>query len=350
MKKKTLYRLLAFGLLLVSSLLVILSCGKQYSDNRNECEKPTAYEVTNESELLVEYLEKNGDPVNCMENCTMTAADVHKMLDENIYIIDLRSKNDFMLGHIEGAVHMSIKKLCYYFNESIHPFRYDKIVFVCYSGQSATYAASLLRMGGFDNVYSMKWGMCAWNHELSNKWSSKTGSKTEITLTDQATTASEKHPFPELKTEKLWRQEMLRERMHANLCIGFKKASISVDKLKEKGNDVFVMAYLSEDIYTLNHPEGAVLFPVRESLKESAMLKLLPNDREIVVYSQNGFESAFATAYLRILGYDAKSLLYGVNSFMDYRTGSFSPAEINSYPTVEMEMAAPVTESEGGGC
>ena len=43
-------------------------------------------------------------------------------------------------------------------------------------------------------------------------------------------------------------------------------------------------------------------------------LKSLPTDKKIVVYCYTGQTSAQTSAYLGVLGYDAYSLLYGVNA------------------------------------
>ena len=42
----------------------------------------------------------------------------------------------------------------------------------------------------------------------------------------------------------------------------------------------------------------------------------IPSDKTVVVYCGTGHNSGFATAYLRLFGYDARTLRYGNNSFM----------------------------------
>ena len=54
-----------------------------------------------------------------------------------------------------------------YFEHSIKPYRYDKIVMVCDKGQVSSYTTMLLRLMGYGNVYSMRWGMSAWNPDLA---------------------------------------------------------------------------------------------------------------------------------------------------------------------------------------
>ena len=51
-------------------------------------------------------------------------------------------------------------------------------------------------------------------------------------------------------------------------------------------------------------------------MKYEVDLTTLPTDKSIAVYCYTGQTSAFLTAYLRLLGYDAKSVLYGTNAMI----------------------------------
>lgn len=321
-------------------------CQKSDVDVREQCEKEIV--EVNEAKLLLEYFEKNGDPANCKQNCTVDAKEVYQNLDNNLYVIDLRSQSAFLSGHIEGAVRLGMNKLFYHFNEKIEPFQYDKIVLVCYSGQSAAYATSLLRLQGFYNVYALKWGMASWNQKFAGKWTSKLRLKDKLAITQDSKSLSEKHELPVIKTGKTWRSDMMKERAKTLLSEGFKRASIKTDQLS--AHNQIILAYCTEEVYKLGHPEGAVHFPMKKSLKRTQMLQNLPANKEIIVYSENGFESSYATAYLRILGYNAKTMLYGCNMFNMTTTDQFSAAALNDYPlatTDNNETTAP-TEEEGG--
>ncbi|MFN8206037.1 MAG: rhodanese-like domain-containing protein [Bacteroidales bacterium] len=61
---------------------------------------------------------------------------------------------------------------------------------------------------------------------------------------------------------------------------------------------------------------GAVQYTPKESMKLTASLKTLPADKPIAVYCYTGMTSAYLVAYLRLLGYDAKSILYGANGMI----------------------------------
>jgi len=45
-------------------------------------------------------------------------------------------------------------------------------------------------------------------------------------------------------------------------------------------------------------------------------MSTIPTDQSVVVYCGTGHNSQFAVAYLRLFGYDAKSMNYGNNGFM----------------------------------
>jgi rhodanese-related sulfurtransferase len=54
----------------------------------------------------------------------------------------------------------------------------------------------------------------------------------------------------------------------------------------------------------------------KERIKTTVVLNTLPTDKTIVVYFWTGQTSAFLTAYLWLLGYDVKSLLFGANGMI----------------------------------
>jgi rhodanese-related sulfurtransferase len=52
------------------------------------------------------------------------------------------------------------------------------------------------------------------------------------------------------------------------------------------------------------------------SMKYSVDLTTLPTDKKVAVYCWTGQTSGHLVPYLRILGYDAKSVKYGVNAMI----------------------------------
>jgi rhodanese-related sulfurtransferase len=73
-------------------------------------------------------------------------------------------------------------------------------------------------------------------------------------------------------------------------------------------------------------------------------MSTIPVDKTVVVYCGTGHNSGFVTAYLRLFGYDARTLKYGNNGFMHDRMVKqnaalswlpFSDADINDFPVVQ---------------
>ena len=103
----------------------------------------------NEFKTLLNYLENN---VNYIENelPLIMADEVKKNYKNSKYhIIDIRANSWFDYGHIKNAANVKAENLLTYFENTIKPSDFDKIVMVCYSGQSASYYASLLRLAGY---------------------------------------------------------------------------------------------------------------------------------------------------------------------------------------------------------
>lgn len=347
---KNLIKYLSFLLILLIGVISIPSCQESIVDQRLDCEE----EILNldEAPLAAEYLEKHGDPVNCILSSTVDAADVYKNINGNYYIIDIRSKNAYDAGHIDGSISLPMRKLYYHFMEKIEPFKYDKIVLCCFSGQSATYATSLLRLLGYNNVYAMEWGMSSWNSRLSSRWTSKANLSLTLdleTIADNELT--QKYDFPKLKTGKVWRADIIHARVQELLRRGFKPISVKAEDLAGIKNS-FIIAYGGENFKKGKHLIGANYFEIKKSLKSSEKLLNIPLRQEVIVYSKNGFESAYAVAYLRLLGYNAKTVSYGVNTFKKQTFDSkFSLKDVHNYPLEQATNGQViVVQEDSGGC
>ena len=76
-------------------------------------------------------------------------------------IIDAREERDFLLGHIEGAIHLSRKALESKVPE-IAPKLDTPIVIYCAVGTSCASAVEALRQLGYQRVFSLKGGLQSW--------------------------------------------------------------------------------------------------------------------------------------------------------------------------------------------
>jgi rhodanese-related sulfurtransferase len=310
MKKTHLYLLS-----LLFALAFVTSCSK---------DEETPPVVINESEVLASYLESTASPagkdfVNT-DMPTIIAASEVKTLNEagQVYIIDIRAAADFATGHIHNAHNVAVADILTHI-KSVDLTPYTKVAVVCYTGQTAAFAASLLRLMGYSKVFSMKWGMCSWNADFAGKWNTAiaNGNAYASQFTATATAKGAAGSMPVLSTGKTTGQEILEARVATLLTDGFTPASVSNKAVFDNLSTYYIVNYWPADQYAdPGHIPGAIQYTPKQSIKLSTDLKTLPVGKPIAVYCYSGQTSAFLAAYLRLLGYDAKSLLFGGNGMI----------------------------------
>jgi hydroxyacylglutathione hydrolase len=83
-----------------------------------------------------------------------------------LFVLDVRSPEEWRADHIEGAHHIPLGNLPAQIPALLQKIHGDQpIVTVCGSGYRSSIAASLLQQHGFENVRSMNGGMAAWNRQ-----------------------------------------------------------------------------------------------------------------------------------------------------------------------------------------
>ncbi len=278
----------------------------------------------NEAEEIVKYLESNGDYVNTTLPSIISATELKQLLETNkAYVVDVREKVDFDQGRIKGAVNLKLNEIINHF-KNFDFSKYEKIVFVCYTGQTAGFVTALMRFYYAneptirDKFFDLKFGMCSWHSDFAGKWKNAISNKyaSQFVNTPPPTKPA-KGSFPVLNTGKTTPIEIIRSRVETLLNEGFKVAGVTADQVFGALDKYFIANYWPEAQYTsVGHIPGAYNYVPKASLKLSADLLTLPVDKEIVLYCYTGQTSAFVSAYLRMLGYNAKSLLFGTNSMI----------------------------------
>jgi len=311
---KTRNQLLLLGFLF--AFLFVTSCNKDDDDD------PVPAVV--ESEVLVKYLESTSSPLGkdyvSTDLPSIMAASEVKTMNElgQVYIIDIRSATDFDLGHIENAKNVALGDILTHI-EGVDLAPYQKVAIVCYTGQTAGFATSLLRLMGYDKVFSMKWGMCSWHADFSSRWDNAiaNGNTYATQFTATPTDKGPKGSMPTINTGKTTGQEILEARVDALLAEGFSPATVTNATVFGNLSGYYIVNYWPETHYTNpGHIPGAMQYTPKTSLGFETDLKTLPTDKPVVVYCYTGQTSAFMAAYLRLLGYDAKTLLYGANGMI----------------------------------
>ena len=218
------------------------------------------------------------------------------------WVMDIRSATDFAAGHIEGAHNVAFSDILTTAAGADKP-----ILVVCYTGQTACYATSLLRLYGYNDAQALKWGMSGWN-PANDKWTANCNDLTSAS--NWTTDATEAGSFnaPVINTSTTDGAELLKERVEAVVAAGFKGVNGS-DVLANPGN-YYINNYFSEAHYTgFGHVNGAVR--VNPLLLDDCT-KLDPA-AQVVTYCYTGQTSAVISAYLNVLGFDAYSLKFGIN-------------------------------------
>jgi rhodanese-related sulfurtransferase len=299
-------------------------------------------DTINEAQVLLTYLEANGNYINTSAPSAVAASEVRtNQGSPSYYIIDIRSSSDFAAGHVDGAHNVTLANLRSHY-ESVNGSSFTRVYILCYSGQTASYGASLLRMLGYTNVYAMRFGMSAWDSTFAqNYWITK---RSNSRATQFDTITYPKGPtgtLPVLNTGLSEGSDILIDRVDTLLARGFSEALITEASVFANPSSYYIVNYWPvAHYYDPGHIPGAMQYEPKQSLKDSTFIRTLPTDKPIVVYCYTGTTSAFVAAYLRLLGYDARSLAYGANG-MIYdlivgRTGftTFGTADIMQYPWV----------------
>ena len=310
----------------------------------NEVKAPLV--IGNETTLLLNDLKENGDYVNSQVFPSLIKASIVKEnLDKNMLVIDLRSSKLFSEGHIKGAVNKKFEDLPEYFEKGIKPFSYDKIIMVCDDGQISSYTTSLLRLMGYGNVFSMRWGMSAWNNKYAQAgWLKDVSGKYESRLEKTVNERPQVKGMPELKTGLTTGTEIGTARFMKLFKEGTGNILITADEVFSNPGNYFIVNLERKDKYEDGHIPGAIRYKPESTLGFVEEMASIPSDKTIVVYCGTGHSSGFATAFFRLFGYDAKTLKYGNNSFMYNKMVSqrtalswlpFSKEDVNNFEVVK---------------
>ncbi|MEN8185596.1 MAG: rhodanese-like domain-containing protein [Bacteroidota bacterium] len=333
MKKLSFY----FLTLLFSSTVLL-------SSFTNKDVQPISTNPTDEFEILVNYLEANSNFIITDASTAIISADeVKKNIKNTTYkVIDIRSESWYEYGHIKNSANVKAADLLDYFENKINPQDYEKIVMVCYSGQSAAYFTSLLRIAGYKNVYSMKWGMSSWRTDFAeNSWLKNTKNDLASKVETTGNLKAEKGEYPTINTGKTEAEDILRARLEKEFATPYKESIIKAEDVFENPSNYYIVSYCDQNTYNKGHIPGAIRYePNHSSLLTTTDLSTLPKDKKVLVYCPTGQKAAHVVAYLNVLGYDTGNLAYGSNSFMtkilkENNCDPFTNKEINMYPVVE---------------
>lgn len=337
-----------FYILFVSLLSIsVMSCRSGGNEKKaaETVETPSPV-IGQETSLLLKDLEENGDYVNSQYFPSLIKASVvFEELEKNNLIIDIRTPEFYSKGHIKGAVSKNFSEIPEYFETGIRPFEYDRIIMVCDDGQISSYTTALLRMMGYGNVFALRWGMGGWNRNYAQDgWMKGVSGKYEGRLETVTIEAPKPAGMPELLTSQTAGKDISDARFGKLFEEGTGEVLVTADEVFSDPGKYFVINLERKDKYDNGHIPGAVRYKPESTLGFPEVMATIPYEKPVVIYCGTGHNSAFATAFLRLFGYDARTLRYGNNSFMYDKMIKertilswlpFTLAESNDYPLVK---------------
>ncbi len=283
-------------------------------------------------------VEAGSEYINDATDCPgyIFAQDLYDNLD--LYtVIDIRSQEHFDAGHIDGAYNTTLADLLTAVGTTIPA---DKaFAIACYTGQTASYAKFLMEMAGYEDSKFLFMGMSTWSLDVEG---------TSWATTDMVANLLGNPETTNNNDDLVWNTYpsttgTVAERINVVAADGFQ--TITYASIEDHLGNYFIINYFGEADYegsgsqgVPGHIPGAYQFNPRASLGMGQMLGKLPTDMTIVVYCWTGQHGAQVTAYLNMLGYDAKSMVYGSNNlFHDLLADSFKkwdPSFVMDFPLV----------------
>ena len=249
-------------------------------------------------------------------------------------LIDIRSPEAYEAGHINGAYNVPKEKVLDFLTKEQKAAAYPKVVFICYSGQMASYVTGITRYAGFDNTYVMLYGMGGWNSQFSDILKKGFGDRYPemiVKATDKAEAPDLTHheegihksgidlsKLPQLpkKLPSLLIKERAQKLLQQKRPEFLLKADEFFPEIKKDINSYYTICYLPKPKYYVAHIKGSHQFTPRKDLSLDARLTEIPADKPVTIYCKTGHTGGNATAYLNMLGYKAHNLMFGAGSFM----------------------------------
>jgi rhodanese-related sulfurtransferase len=304
MRKITAYLI---SLLMISAVLMS-SCKKDEDD----IDDP----VFNAQKTMTDYLVSNSMDLNKMlDGFVLVAPDNGDVTA--YHVIDIRSSSDFALGHIANAHNVELANILTEAATATKP-----ILVACYTGQTATYAVTLLRLSGYTTAKALKWGMSGWHTDFANHakgWNGKTGSIADghANWTFAAAPTNLTYDSPTFTSTSTDPAEILKQRVAKVISEGFK--TVTADDVLNNPGSFFINNYFSEvDYLGFGHINGA--FRISPMLIGEGQVKYNNSGKKVVTYCYTGQTSAAITSFLRVIGYDAYSMTFGMNKLFHSST------------------------------
>ena len=219
--------LLLIGLFLIPTLF-LTSCDK--GDDTLVVQTPA--QTLMADYMLTANLDLPAVTSGFVASAPATEADVPAFLDK-YYIVDIRGAADYATSHIKGAKNVAFANIL----AEGAAAGTKPVLIVCYTGQTACYATSLMRMYGYSATVALKWGMSGWNSTTATSWNNGIGNIAEgnSNWSYDAAPANKVFTKPTFTSLSTSGETILKNRVEQVVADGFKTAK-SVDVLATPSN------------------------------------------------------------------------------------------------------------------
>jgi rhodanese-related sulfurtransferase len=238
-------------------------------------------------------------------NNMIIAEDLFAKIDasEEIFILDVRSADDYALGHLKGAVNLPFASTAIAENLEFIPD--DVPVFVnCYTGQTASQVTVVLNVAG-KNVTNIRGG---WLLGIAATDGYENYADTEAVAMPTATYDTD----PELAaavTDYFATVASYNGTPTSNQNI----SSEAVKEIIDSESDEYqILSVRKAEDFALGHVATAMNIPWGSGMETS--FTELPSDKKIIVYCYTGHTASQTVAGLRLLGYEAYNMAFGMGS------------------------------------
>jgi len=105
----------------------------------------------NQLAQLTKEIENYFENLKCGSNNLIKSEDLFQKIEDkdDIFILDIRKKEDYDAGHIDGAFHAEWYEVGDFIKDDVFS-KDEKIIVVCYSGQTAGQTVGILKSLGYD--------------------------------------------------------------------------------------------------------------------------------------------------------------------------------------------------------
>jgi rhodanese-related sulfurtransferase len=222
---------------------------------------------------------------------------------EEMFIMDIRSAEDYGKGHIKGAVNLPFGNESIAQNIDIIPDDVPVYVY-CYTGQTASQTTAVLNVAG-KPAYNVQSGFVRGISVEPNY-------ENYIDTVEIALPSDSYEVGADLKVAV--------EKYFATVAsyagTMTEAQNIKVENVKEivdsESDEYLIVSVRKPEDYAAGHVTGAINIPFGAGMQDA--LAELPKDKKIIVYCYTGQTASQTTAILRLLGYEAYNMQFGMGS------------------------------------